>query len=240
MVNFSKMSNNMGEMLNEENIKNAVKNVDFNAFRKNRGEIIEPPSKTTIKQELNSVKINLNKMKSIILDEVNALETNSNTKKNLQQATDFYKSNLYDIEKKVDNIVQKEKLNKRISQFYNNDYDFKKTILYYLKIFYFIMVATAIITIIYKKKHKEKKIYGFLFLLLIIPYFLISNIYRVILNNLGHLKVDVLYVIFLIIIGLISYGLFFVSKYVLKKKQRNLQDILKDSSETLKNNTLSK
>ena len=239
MVNFSKMSNNMGEMLDEENIKNAVKNVDFNAFRKSRGKTAEPPSNTTIKQELNSVKVNLNKMKSIILDEVIALETNSNTKKNLQQATDFYKSNLYDIEKKVENIVQKEKLNKRISQFYNNDYDFKKTILYYLKIFYFIMVATAIITLIYKKKHKEKKIYGFLFLLLIIPYFLISNIYRVILNNLGHLKVDVLYVIFLIIVGLISYGLFFISKYVLKKEQRNLQDILKDSSETLKN-TLSK
>ena len=160
--------------------------------------------------------------------------SHSNTKKNLQQATDFYKSNLYDIEKKVENIVQKEKLNKRISQFYNNDYDFKKTILYYLKIFYFIMVTTAIITIIYKKKHKEKKLYGFLFLLLIIPYFLISNIYRFILNNLGHLKVDVLYVIFLIIIGLISYGLFFVSKYVLKKKQGNLQDILKDSAENLK------
>lgn len=234
MINFSKMSNNMDKMSDEEYIKNAVKNVDFNAFRDKRTKITEPPSNITIRQEINSVKDRVNQMKSIILDEVNALETHSNTKKNLQQATDFYKSNLYDIEKKVENIVQKEKLNKRISQFYNNDYDFKKTILYYLKIFYFIMVTTAIITIIYKKKHKEKKLYGFLFLLLIIPYFLISNIYKFILNNLGHLKVDVLYVIFLIIIGLVSYGLFFVSKYVLKKKQGNLQDILKDSAENLK------
>ena len=238
MVNFSKMSDNMSKMSDEEYIKNSVKNADFNAFRTKRTKITEPPSNITIRQEIHSVKINLNKMKSIILAEVNALETNSNTKKNLQQAADFYKSNLYDIEKKVENIVQKEKLNKRISQFYNNDYDFKKTILYYLKIFYFIMVAIAIITIIYKKKHKEKKLYGFLFLLLIIPYFLISNIYRFILNNLGHLKVDVLYVIFLIIIGLVSYGLFFVSKYVLKKKQGNLQDILKDSAESLKNSSL--
>jgi len=219
------------KMSDEEYIKNSVKNADFNDKIPKTS---EPHSGITINQELNSVKINLNKMKSIILDEVNTLETNSNTTKNLQQATDFYKSNLDDIEKKIENIVQKEKLNKRISQFYNNDYDLKKKILYYLKIFYFIMVAIAIITIIYKKKHKEKKLYGFLFLLLIIPYFLISNIYRVILNNLGHLKVDVLYVIFLIIIGLVSYGLFFVSKYVLKKNQGNLQDIL-DTEETLKN-----
>ena len=99
------------------------------------------------------------------------------------------------------------------------------------------MVSITVITIIYKKKHKEKKIYGFLFILLIIPYFLISTIYKTILNNLGHLKIDVLYVIFLLIIGFLTFGLFIISKYVLKKKQGNLQDILKDTAETLKNNS---
>ena len=119
----------------------------------------------------------------------------------------------------------------------NNDYDLKKTMLYYLKIFYFIMVSITIITIVYKKKHKEKKLYVFLFLLLIIPYFLINKIYRIVLNNLGHLKIDVLYVIFLIIISLISYGVFFVSKFVLKKKQGNLKDILIETADTLKSNS---
>jgi hypothetical protein len=213
---------------NDEIISNIVKK------SLNEGNEITPGSKITIEKELTSLGAEYIKYKSIILEQANILETNINTKKNLEQATSYYDDNLEDIDNKIQNIVQKEKLNKRISQFYNSDYDFKKTILYYLKIFYFIMVSLSIITIIYKKKHKEKKMYGFLFLLLIIPYFLISNIYKTILNNLGHLKIDVLYVIFLIIIGIITFGLFFISKYILKKNKGNLQDILKDTAENLK------
>ena len=216
---------------NEEYRSNIYKNMSYDE------ETTTPGPTITIENELTSIKDDLNYNKQIILDQINILETNINTKKNLDQATDFYQDNLHDIQNKIENIVQKEKLNKRISQFYNNDYDFKKDILYYLKIFYVIMVSITVITIIYKKKHKEKKIYGFLFILLIIPYFLISTIYKTILNNLGHLKIDVLYVIFLLIIGFLTFGLFIISKYVLKKKQGNLQDILKDTAETLKNNS---
>lgn len=223
------------------NLENNLNNEEYrdNIYRNinNDEETTIPGPTITIQDELTSIKDDLNQYKNIILDQINILETNINTKKNLDQATDFYQDNLHDIQNKIENIVQKEKLNKRISQFYNNDYDFKKNILYYLKIFYVIMVSITVITIIYKKKHKEKKIYGFLFILLIIPYFLISTIYKTILNNLGHLKIDVLYVIFLLIIGFLTFGLFIISKYVLKKKQGNLQDILKDTAETLKNNS---
>jgi len=230
-MDFSAMANNMDDMFDKDKILAATKN-----FRKPPSQP-EPVSNITIGDELKNSRNHMNKMKSLILEQVNFLDTNSNTTKNLQQATDFYMSNFDDIKKKIENIKQKEKLNKRISQFYNNDYDLKKTMLYYLKIFYFIMVSLAIFTIIYKKKHKDKKMYGFLFLLLIIPYLVISNIYSIVLNNLGHLKIDVLYLIFLVIISVISYGLFFISKYILKKKESNgLLDILKDTADTLKNN----
>jgi len=228
-MSFPSAQNLKNSLNNDEIISNIVKNMSLNT-----GNEITPGSTITIKDELTSLKAELNKYKSIILEQANILETNTNTKKNLEQATSYYNDNLNDIDNKIQTIVQKEKLNKRISQFYNSDYDFKKTILYYLKIFYFIMVSLSVITIIYKKKHKEKKIYAFLFLLLIIPYFLISNIYKTILNNLGHLKIDVLYVIFIIIIGIITFGLFFISKYILKKNQGNLQDILKNTAENLK------
>ena len=228
-MSFPSAQNLKNSLNNDEIISNIVKNMSLNT-----GNEITPGSTITIKDELTSLKAELNKYKSIILEQANILETNTNTKKNLEQATSYYNDNLNDIDNKIQTIVQKEKLNKRISQFYNSDYDFKKTILYYLKIFYFIMVSLSVITIIYKKKHKEKKIYAFLFLLLIIPYFLISNIYKKILNNLGHLKIDVLYVIFIIIIGIITFGLFFISKYILKKNQGNLQDILKNTAENLK------
>jgi len=214
-MDFSAMANNMDDMFDKDKILAATKN-----FRKPPSQP-EPVSNITIGDELKNSRNHMNKMKSLILEQVNFLDTNSNTTKNLQQATDFYMSNFDDIKKKIENIKQKEKLNKRISQFYNNDYDLKKTMLYYLKIFYFIMVSLAIFTIIYKKKHKDKKMYGFLFLLLIIPYLVISNIYSIVLNNLGHLKIDVLYLIFLVIISVISYGLFFISKYILKKKESN-------------------
>lgn len=230
-MDFSAIANNMDDMFDKDKILAATKN-----FRKSPSQP-EPVSNTTIEDELKNSRNHMNQMKSLILEQVNILDTNSNTTKNLQQATDFYMSNFDDIKKKIENIKQKEKLNKRISQFYNNDYDLKKTMLYYLKIFYFIMVSLAIFTIIYKKKHKDKKMYGFLFLLLIIPYLVISNIYSIVLNNLGHLKIDVLYLIFLVIISVISYGLFFISKYILKKKESNgLLDILKDTADTLKNN----
>ena len=232
-MDFSAMANNMDDMFDKDKILAATKN-----FRKPPSRP-EPVSNITIGDELKNSRNHMNQMKSLILEQVNFLDTNSNTTKNLQQATDFYMSNFDDIKKKIENIKQKEKLNKRISQFYNNDYDLKKTMLYYLKIFYFIMVSLAIFTIIYKKKHKDKKMYGFLFLLLIIPYLVISNIYSIVLNNLGHLKIDVLYLIFLVIISVISYGLFFISKYILKKKESNgLLDILKDTADTLKNSSM--
>ena len=39
---------------------------------------------------------------------------------------------------------------------------------------------------------------------------------------------------------MVSYGLFFVSKYVLKKKQGNLQDILKDQQKEFNNSFIDK
>jgi hypothetical protein len=230
---LGKISKGINKILEKDGvyIANAIKRQEMTKT------LSVPDSSITIGDAIDSIKVEVSQMAKLIETEISDISSNLKTNRNLQQATDFYKNNLKDIGNKIENIVQKEKLNKRISQFYNNDYDFKKNILYYLKIFYIIMVSIIIITLIYKKKHKEKKMYGFLFLLLVIPYFLIKNVYRIVLNNLGHLKIDVLYVIFLIIIGIISYGLFFISKYILRKKQGNLQDILKDTAETLKSNS---
>jgi hypothetical protein len=221
----------VGENLRDtEFIKKATKASDFKNPKINKE--VEPT--LTINDKLLGVESDLNQMGSIINDEIAKLTTNVNVTKNLTQASNYYKDNLQDIEQKIDHIVQKEKLNNRISKFYNSDYEFKKTLLYYLNKIYFVMIVLTMFFIIYTKKHKEKKIYGFLFLLIVIPYFLIGNMYKIILNNLGHLKIDVLYIILLSITGVISFGLFFVSKIVLKKKDGGLQDILKDPVKTLK------
>jgi len=231
-LDLSTISKNSANMLEPEYINSAVKAMG-GILNKETNEI--PPTSITIGDELKSVKSELSLMGSIIREEINTLATLSNSKKNVSLAAKFYKSQKYDIEKKIDSIKQKKKLNNRISKFYNNDYEFKKTLLYYLKIIYFILFSICIFSIIYKKKHKEKKVYGFLFLLIIIPYFFIRNIYKIVLNNLGHLKIDILYIILLTIICTMASGLFVVSKIVLPETG-NLLNIIKKTEDVIKSN----
>tara|TARA_B100000795_G_scaffold116016_1_gene86139 strand:- start:3552 stop:4244 length:693 start_codon:yes stop_codon:yes gene_type:complete len=226
------VSNSAENMLEPENIERAVNSMG--SLRNNQ--INEtPPSSITVRRALTSVKDELAVMEGVINEEINTLTALTNSKKNITLASEFYNSNINDIEKKNDGITQKKKLNNRISKFYNNDYEFKKTMLYYLKIIYFILFSICIFSIIYKKKHKEKKVYGFLFLLIIIPYFFIRNIYKIVLNNLGHLKIDILYIILLTIICTIASGLFVVSKIVLPESG-NFLNIIKKTEGTIKSN----
>ena len=72
---------------NDEIISNIVKK------SLNEGNEITPGSKITIEKELTSLGAEYIKYKSIILEQANILETNINTKKNLEQATSYYDDN---------------------------------------------------------------------------------------------------------------------------------------------------
>ena len=139
-----------------------------------------------------------------------------NTEDNLQNIETIYKSH----ERKMDNelyeIQKADGVNKRLVEFYNNDYDLKSILKKYFKYVYFILIAILVILIIYKKQHKNKKILAFLVFLIIFPFFILKMIFDVIIKNVGHFKLDVLYTFFIFIIISIGFGGFKIVKKLLQ------------------------
>lgn len=155
-------------------------------------------------------------IKSDIISNYSDVERNRRTIKNIENATNYYKIRFGQLHSESAEIARKNSLSNRIAQFYSQDYDVKKSLLYYLNIIYILFVVLFVILVIYKKKHREKKMYVFLFLLVFIPYYFIKKMYVVVLNTLGHISVDILYATFIVLTALLSYGLFAASKYTLK------------------------
>ena len=95
----------------------------------------------------------------------------------------------------IDKKIKNEKVNKRMINFYNKDYELKKDITYYLKMIYIFILAVLVASVIYKQRHKDMKIYLLIFSLIVLPFFLLNKIYLFIINYIGHLKLDILYII---------------------------------------------
>ena len=115
----------------------------------------------------------LKSKKELIKQILMSINTGQTSIDHLKSADIYYKNHKHKIENDIEKITDKEKLNDRISIFYEKDYEFKKSIIYYLKMLYLVLIFMVVCVVIYKKKHKEKKMYGFLLLLLLIPFFLI-------------------------------------------------------------------
>lgn len=142
-------------------------------------------------------------------------------------------------------VLKKESVNKRLFDFYSKDYDFKSTIKQYFKYIYYILIVVLLLILIYKKLHKNKKILAFLMLLILIPIFLLNKLFDLIMNNIGHFKLDILYSFLLILTVGVSYGGFLLVKKIMNiitksnTNQNNIiPPIMKDSGkETPANET---
>ena len=141
----------------------------------------------------------------------------------LDKASPFYENKTQELDNKMNNkIIAEEKVNKRMVNFYNKDSEFKKDIIYYLKIVYVFFVLGFIAVVIYKREHKNKKLWGFIGLLFLLPFYGIHKIYVFILENIGHFKLDVLYISLLVIILAIIFGLFKLGELSLKKSSESV------------------
>lgn len=141
----------------------------------------------------------------------------------LDKASPFYENKTQELDNKMNNqIIAEEKVNKRMVNFYNKDSEFKKDIIYYLKIVYVFFVLGLIAVVIYKREHKNKKLWGFIGLLFLLPFYGIHKIYVFILENIGHFKLDVLYISLLVIILVIIFGLFKLGELSLKKSSESV------------------
>lgn len=147
----------------------------------------------------------------------------------LDKAIPFYQNKTEELDNKMKyKLIAKEKVNRRMVNFYNKDSELKKDIIYYLKMLYVFFVLGFIALVIYRREHKNKKIWGFIGLLFLIPFYGIHKIYVFVIENIGHFKLDILYISLLITIVAIIFGIFKLGEYSFKKSSENIIDGILD------------
>jgi len=184
-------------------------------------------------------------LKDILEKKEGNIQNLINTENNLQQIETIYKRHGTKMDDELSEIQKADGVNKRLVEFYNNDYDLKSILKKYFKYIYFILIAILVILIIYKKQHKNKKILAFLVFLIIFPFFILKMIFDMIVKKVGHFKLDVLYTFFIFIIIGIGFGGFKIVKKLLQiittPTAVNIQKVIsKDNTAESKNDQIKK
>tara|TARA_B100001142_G_scaffold328434_1_gene388511 strand:+ start:1831 stop:2550 length:720 start_codon:yes stop_codon:yes gene_type:complete len=173
-----------------------------------------------------------NNAETHLIDVVSHLESikkdifsNLISNEHLDKASPFYENKTQELDDKMNHkIIAEEKVNKRMVNFYNKDSELKKDIIYYLKMLYVFLVFGFVAIIIYRREHKNKKLWGFIALLFLLPFYGIHKIYIFILENIGHFKLDVLYISLLVIILAVIFGLYKIGEMTLKQSSEAVID----------------
>jgi hypothetical protein len=151
-------------------------------------------------------KLNVKKMK---------IKTLLDSRNHLMNIKGMYNVNKNKMSDELYNINKKASVNKRLIEFYSKDYDLKSILRRYLKYIYFILVGILVLILIYKKLHKNKKIVAFLVVLILFPLYFVRIIFDLVIDKVGHFKLDVLYTFFIFIIIGIGVLLFSVIKKIM-------------------------
>lgn len=212
-------------------LKNLLDNINMSDYTGK--EIDTAISTSTVKQQMTNLKNTLVEFKELLKNTINSIDNNNDSVNNLKTAKTYYNEQKNKIQNETEKLKDKEKLNDRIAIFYEKDYEFKKSIIYYLKMLYLVFIFMVVSVVIYKKKHKEKKIYGLLLLLFIIPFFFIKKAYRFFLNFIGHINIDILYVFFIFLISIISFGVYFISTKIFVKKKTIIEAVLEKKEDII-------
>jgi hypothetical protein len=212
-------------------LQNLIDNINMSDYTGK--EIDTAISTSTVKQQMTNLRNTLVEFKELLKNTIISIDNNNDSVNNLKTAKTYYNKQINKIQNKTEKMKDKEKLNDRIAIFYERDYEFKKSIIYYLKMLYLVFIFMVVSVVIYKKKHKEKKIYGFLLLLFIIPFFLIKKAYRFFLNFIGHINIDILYVFFIFLISTISFGVYFISTKIFFKKKTIIEAVLEKKEDII-------
>jgi len=160
------------------------------------------------------------------------------TDEHLSNMDDFYKSHTEKLKNNFDDIKDSEDVNKRMVEFYNKDYDSKIFFKKYLKYIYNFIIFILILVLFYKKLHKNKKILLFVAFLLIIPAYLLRMLFDLVMNYIGHFKLDILYSFFMVISVGIGYGGFLIVKKLLKLLQYEKPNMFNKNNTEKKSNKL--
>jgi len=164
-------------------------------------------SSPTLKDEIDKYKDWVNSWLDEIIPEFeNKIEVLFNTENNLKNIGEIYEKNAEKMNREIYELKKNESVNRRLVEFYSKDYDLKSLLKKYFKYIYFILIGVLVLLLIYKKQHKNKKILAFLLIIIIFPLFLLKRVFDLIIKNIGHFKLDVLYVILIFITIGVSFG----------------------------------
>jgi len=147
-----------------------------------------------------------------VTNSINFYNTQSYYKNNVDDVYKNYDSELSNIKRKIYDTEQTKNVNERMGQFYNNNTEFVSWWNYYLKMFYYFLIAFSVFIFIYKKQFRKIKFYIFFATILMFPY-LLNKYYGFIMRTFRHFKLDNVYFIFVVtMMSAISF-LTFISKF---------------------------
>ena len=141
-------------------------------------------------------------------------------KDNVKSVYNSYNDKLTSIQDDIDETQGQKNVNNRLATFYNYNTGIVNTLLYYLKINYWIVFGIIVVLIIWKRQYKDVTMFAFPLLILFFPlflekgihfkipgfkqYFSIPSIYDRVVQSFKHAKIDNMYLVFFsIIIGVI-------------------------------------
>ena len=141
-------------------------------------------------------------------------------KTNVKSVYNSYNDKLTNIQGEIGETQGQKNVNDRLATFYNYNTGIVNSILYYLKINYWIVLCVIVILMIWKKQYKDVTMWAFPILILIFPlffekgihfkipvlnkYFVIPSIHERVVQSFKHAKIDNMYLVFFsLIIGII-------------------------------------
>lgn len=218
-------TSNIEGMVDYSALDTIINNFDLKKMTKPKREIIVDPT-TTISDRLEASKVHISNAGENIDALSKRLTTKIKVNSTLDMVKGFFDTETQEIKDSYKENLKKKKINKRLVEFYDRDATTKKNMIVYLKYIYYLFITLFVITIFYKNRYKDKKLYGVLLLLFIIPNFAISNLYKIGINAVGHTKLDLLYTFMITITTILIIALFFIFKFALKNAGGDITELL--------------
>ena len=152
------------------------------------------------------------------------LSFNIQLKEQLEDSTKLFSDTNNYLDDKKSKYLKNKELNKRITEFYSKNTEFKKNLIHYAKILYYILFVCVIAVFFRKKFYKKVFPYIFLIILLLIPNVFVKFLYKKIVNKIGHFSLDFLYIISMSSLIFIIGALFSAVTYLQSKPDVSTDD----------------
>ena len=161
--------------------------------------VLENRAKTEATNNVNNWNSLVNKIFDDLETKINYISSQNTYRDNIQRVKHSYSKDLNRLKRKVNDTKSKKQVNQRLGYYYNESTNVLNDIIYYLKIFYWILVVISIGLIVLKKKYKQPVYWPYFIMIVGFPWFLYYG-YLNIMKVFRHLYIDNIYFISVLLI----------------------------------------